>query len=78
MREECQHCKGTGYRGRLAIHENLEMNDDIRRMIIDGAKPQEIKKEAVQHGFITMKHDGYEKALKGLTTLEEVRRFVAE
>lgn len=76
--KECEHCKGTGYRGRLAIHEVLDMDDEIRRMIIDGAKPQEIKKAAKENGFITMKDDGFDKALKGLTTLEEVRRFVAE
>lgn len=74
----CDNCKGTGYKGRIGIHELLVMDDDIRRMIIDEAKPQEVKEEAVKHGFITMKIDGFEKALKGLTTLEEVRRFVGE
>lgn len=76
--KECEHCKGTGYKGRLAVHELLMMTDDVRRLIIDGAKPQEIKEKALQGGFISMKEDGYEKALLGLTTLDEVRRFVVE
>lgn len=74
----CEKCKGTGYKGRVAIHELLVMNDNLRRMIVNGAEQVDVKEEAVKSGLITLKQDGYQKAVEGLTTLEEVRKFVTE
>lgn len=72
----CDRCKNTGYKGRVAIHELFLMNDELRKMIVDGASESEIRSRAVEMGMTTMKQDGFDKALEGLTTLEEVRRFV--
>jgi len=72
----CDRCKNTGYKGRVAIHELFLMNDELRKMIVDGASESEIRSKAVEMGMTTMKQDGFDKALEGLTTLEEVRRFV--
>lgn len=74
--EGCEHCKFTGYKGRVAIHELFLMNDELRKMIVDGASQAELKNRAIDLGMTTMKQDGFDKALEGLTTLEEVRRFV--
>lgn len=72
----CEKCKHTGYKGRVAIHELFIMNDELRKMIVAGASEAEIRTRAVELGMTTMKQDGFDKALEGLTTLEEVRRFV--
>ena len=72
----CEHCRGTGYSGRAAIVEILEIDKDIESLIIKGTSTQEIQREAQRKGMHTMKEDGYIKALEGLTTLEEVHRVV--
>lgn len=72
----CEHCRGTGYSGRAAIVEILEIDKDIEALIINGTSTQEIQKEAQKKGMNTMKDDGYIKALEGLTTLEEIHRVV--
>ncbi len=70
----CPECAGTGYRGRTAILELLIMSDSIRRLVLKHADAGEIQNHAVQAGMRTMYQDGIEKALKGVTTLEEVMR----
>ncbi|MFP3727422.1 GspE/PulE family protein [Priestia filamentosa] len=72
----CEKCKNTGYKGRVAVHELFLMNNELRKMIASGASESEIRTKAVEMGMTTMKQDGFDKALEGLTTLEEVRRFV--
>ncbi|MCK4492714.1 MAG: Flp pilus assembly complex ATPase component TadA, partial [Methylococcales bacterium] len=74
----CEHCGGIGYQGRLAILEFLPMNDDIRRLIMARKEAGEIHKLAVKQGMLTMADDGFMKALKGRTTLEEVMRVTTE
>jgi general secretion pathway protein E len=74
----CEQCGGIGYQGRLAILEFLPMNDDIRRLIMARKEAGEIHKLAIKQGMLTMTDDGFMKALKGLTTLEEVMRVTTE
>lgn len=74
----CEKCKHTGYKGRVAIHEMFVMTDETRRMISEGINEATIRDKAIELGMVTLKKDGFEKALKGLTTLEEVKRFVSE
>ena len=71
--EGCEKCKGTGYKGRTGIHEILVITPEVGALIAKGATVQEIEKAA---GLKTMREDGIEKALKGITTLEEVVRVV--
>lgn len=68
----CEHCGYTGYRGRLGIYEVLHFNDDIRKMIREGASPAEILVEARKNDLILMREDGVLKAMRGKTSLEEV------
>jgi type IV pilus assembly protein PilB len=73
----CPACGGTGYRGRLAIHEVLLLSEEIERLIVDRAPSDEIARVAVQQGMATLREDGLKKVALGRTTLEEVSRVVA-
>lgn len=68
----CKECNYTGYKGRTAIHELLVVDDEIRELIAKGATANEIKEAAKAKGMKTLREDGFEKALKGITTVEEV------
>jgi len=69
----CMACKQTGYTGRVALFEVLELSRAIRRLVLDGANEDEIKKRAVADGFVTLRKAGLAKVLQGVTTLDEVR-----
>ncbi len=69
----CMHCKQTGYSGRTALFEVLEMNRNIRRMVLDGLNEDEIRRRALASGFLTLRKAGIRKILDGATTIEEVR-----
>ncbi|RKY80308.1 type II secretion system protein GspE [candidate division KSB1 bacterium] len=71
----CRRCKNTGFRGRIAIFEFLKMDDQLRRLVVEGKSAMEIKNEAIRRGMITLLKDGIRKTLKGLTTIEEVLRI---
>lgn len=75
--EGCSECGQTGYLGRIGIYEVLVVSGEIMKMILQRVSAQEIEKQSVLEGMITMKQDGYLKVLEGVTTLEEVLR-VAE
>jgi type IV pilus assembly protein PilB len=71
----CDKCSQTGYRGRVAVYEVIEINDELRAIISDHKVSEtEIRKAAVSQGMTSMKQDGILKALKGMTTLAEVER----
>ncbi len=70
----CEKCKGAGYLGRTGIFEFLAVTDEIRRMISDRTDSKTIRNSAVSKGMKTLRIDGFEKALKGITTVEEVLR----
>lgn len=70
----CPECRGSGYAGRLAIHELFIMTEHIRSMVGQGASILEIEKQAHQGGFQTMRYDGFKKVLRGLTTFEEIEK----
>jgi type II secretory ATPase GspE/PulE/Tfp pilus assembly ATPase PilB-like protein/ActR/RegA family two-component response regulator len=73
----CQTCGQTGIKGRIAIHEVLEVNDEIRDLISNRASEQAIRKAGKRGGMRTMFEDGLAKAAQGLTTLDEVLRVVS-
>jgi general secretion pathway protein E len=70
----CKTCAYTGYLGRTGIFEILAMTDTLRRMIINGASPGDIREEAIKEGLVTMMHDGMQKVQMGLTTPTEILR----
>jgi len=67
-----------GYSGRAGIYEVMDVNSDIQKLIIDHATSLEIQRLAVSQGMITMRQDGYLKALSGVTTIEEVNRVTSD
>jgi type IV pilus assembly protein PilB len=73
----CQHCFNTGYSGRTVIAEVLPLSAKIRELILSGSQEQFIKQQARLEGMRTLRQDGLEAALKGLTTIEEVLRVTA-
>ena len=70
----CEHCGSTGYTGRVGIHEFLRVTPQIREAILRGSGTDEITSIAMQQGFHNLRYDGFKKALRGLTSLEEVVR----
>lgn len=74
----CDKCGDSGYKGRIGIFEVLPVTDQIGKLILERAPSNEIEKTAIAQGMITMKQDGYLKAIEGLTTLEEVLRVAQE
>ena len=76
----CDACNHTGYRGRSAIHELLDMSDRIREMIIERRPGSEIRRQAEQEGLSSLRESAVKKVFAGLTTLHEINRvtFVEE
>jgi len=70
----CSACSDTGYKGRVGLYEVMEINDDLRELILVGASSLELKKKALENGMITLRLSGLTKTAAGLTTLEEVLR----
>lgn len=67
-----------GYSGRAGIYEVMDVNDEIQKLIINHATSSEIQRLAISQGMITMRQDGYLKALAGVTTIEEVNRVTSD
>lgn len=67
-----------GYSGRAGLYEVMDVTEEIERLIVARATTTEIQKMAIAQGMITMRQDGYLKALQGITTLEEVNRVTAD
>ena len=76
--KECKECSGSGYSGRTGIFEVLMMSATIARLVLEKRPTQEIEKQAVKEGMITLVQDGFMKALEGVTTVEEVLRVAEE
>ncbi|HEV3410768.1 MAG TPA: ATPase, T2SS/T4P/T4SS family, partial [Chthoniobacterales bacterium] len=74
----CDRCKHRGYLGRVALIEALPVTEAIRRLIIKRASAAVVKNQAVSEGMKTLRMVGIDKALEGVTTLEEVWRVTAE
>ncbi len=70
----CPACRGTGYRGRLAVAEFLQPDEEVERLIFARADQAAVERAAVASGMVTMFETGIEAALDGMTTIEEVVR----
>lgn len=67
-----------GYAGRAGLYEVMDITEEIRQLIVARATSAEIQRKAIEQGMITMRQDGYLKALQGITTLEEVNRVTSD
>jgi len=70
----CLECSGTGYHGRTAICELLDLTDNIREMIVDRRPTSEIKRAAIAEGMITLRSSGLAKIRDGITTVKEINK----
>jgi len=70
----CATCNNTGYKGRVGLYEVMEINDELRELILVGASALELKKKALETGMITLRRSGLLKVALGHTTMEEVLR----
>jgi type II secretory ATPase GspE/PulE/Tfp pilus assembly ATPase PilB-like protein len=69
----CSRCAGTGYAGRLALYELLVASPSIRRITLQRGTAEQLRAQAMAEGMRTLKQDGIEKVLQGLTTIDQVR-----
>lgn len=74
----CDTCNHTGYKGRMGIYEVLDNSGDIQRLIVANGTSDVIQTQAIKEGMVTMQLDGFIKALRGMTTIEEILRVTAE
>jgi general secretion pathway protein E len=74
----CEHCAHSGYEGRLGIFELLDVDDDMRRLMVTKSDSNILKAQAVKSGMRTLKQDGWIKVLAGVTTPDEVLRVTQE
>ena len=70
----CTVCNNTGYKGRTGLYEVMEVDDEIKELVLVGASAVELKKKAIERGMITLRRSGLIKVAAGQTTLEEVAR----
>ncbi len=70
----CERCQGSGYRGRKAVVEIMEMNDEMREMFISRAAITRIKQMALESGTIFLRRAALQEVFNGVTTLREANR----
>jgi type II secretory ATPase GspE/PulE/Tfp pilus assembly ATPase PilB-like protein len=74
----CDHCAGTGYRGRMGVYELLVADEEVRALVLARAGSHEIKKAARKAGTVTLREAALAKMTAGITTLEEVLRVTQD
>ncbi len=70
----CDICSGTGYKGRVGLFEVMEIDDEVRELILSGGSAYELRQKALQNGMISLRESGLQKIRDGVTTVEEVMR----
>ncbi len=68
----CETCNDTGYKGRIALYEVMEVTTELREMILVGASTLELRRSAIEHGMLTLRVSGLRKIAAGQTSIEEV------
>jgi type IV pilus assembly protein PilB len=76
--KKCEACNQSGYSGRIGIFEVLPITEKVAKLIMERAPASKIEQQAREEGMVTMKQDGYLKAIEGVTSLEEVLRVAEE
>lgn len=74
----CESCGNTGYKGRMGIYEVLDNTVNIQKLIVGNATSDTIQEQAIKEGMVMMQLDGFIKALRGQTTIEEILRVTSE
>lgn len=74
--EKCPVCGGSGYKGRVGLFEMMDYTDEIKNLLLEGKSSFEVESVALQRGMINLERDGVFKIIKGMSTLDEVYRYV--
>ena len=72
----CAACAGTGYKGRMALHEVMLVTEELEKLTVEGASSEVMKKVAIEQGMLTLREDGMEKVRMGHTSIQEILRVV--
>jgi type IV pilus assembly protein PilB len=70
----CEKCNKTGFKGRVGLYEVMEVNDELRELVLVGASALELRRKAVEEGMVTLRQSGLRKVKEGVTTIDEVVR----
>jgi type IV pilus assembly protein PilB len=70
----CTSCSDTGFKGRVALYEAMELTEELKEFVLNGASALELKREAMRGGMLTLRRSALNKLLEGITTLSEVFR----
>jgi type IV pilus assembly protein PilB len=70
----CERCAGTGYKGRIALFEVMNISDDIRELVLSGSTTMEMRRKAIEEGMLPLRQSGLQKIRDGISTIEEVVR----
>jgi type IV pilus assembly protein PilB len=73
----CSRCADTGYKGRIACYEVMELTEEIKEFVLNGASAAELKREAIRGGMMTLRRSALNRLVEGTTTLSEVLRMSA-
>jgi type IV pilus assembly protein PilB len=73
----CRNCSETGFKGRVAVYEVMELTEELKEFVLNGASAMELKREAIRGGMTTLRRSSLNKLLEGVTTLPEVLRISA-
>jgi type II secretory ATPase GspE/PulE/Tfp pilus assembly ATPase PilB-like protein len=74
----CEVCNGSGYKGRAGIFELMQLNEELRELIMKGADASKLTDAARRNGMRQLREDGWDKVKRGMTTAEEVTRVTQE
>jgi type IV pilus assembly protein PilB len=74
----CKACRNMGYSGRMALYEVYWINAPVRRMVLDGADGDTLRRHAIEGGMVTLRQAGFRRAIQGHTTIEEILAVVAD
>ena len=70
----CRNCSETGFKGRIAVYEVMELTEELKEFVLNGASAMELKAEAIRGGMLTLRRSALNKLVEGTTTLGEVLR----
>jgi type IV pilus assembly protein PilB len=73
----CRNCSETGFKGRVAVYEVMELTEELKEFVLNGASSMELKREAIRGGMTTLRRSSLNKLIEGVTTLSEVLRVSA-
>ncbi|MDH3254685.1 MAG: type IV-A pilus assembly ATPase PilB [Acidobacteriota bacterium] len=70
----CDTCSGTGYKGRVGLYEVMDIEEDIKELILSGGSAYELREKSIENGMLTLRHSGLQKIRDGVTSIDEVMR----